>query len=119
VLDAGAWSLVSGSGIGSPLDFTLFQTALIKRVPLSPGRSRIVHFAFNVPSTVRENAFICAQANVSQGRVQPYFNTVAHSDLFCIFKTSSAATFSVVTGKDAQRLIRRANGPTVTSPKGK
>jgi hypothetical protein len=119
VLDATAWSIVSGSGIGSILGGTTFETGIPKRVLLAGGKGRILRFAFDVPSTVQEGALICVQTYVGQGRVLPFFRTVEISEQFCIQKQSSAAAFSVVTGKDAQRVSRRVNTETLKSPKRK
>jgi 5-hydroxyisourate hydrolase-like protein (transthyretin family) len=117
-LDGAAWSLVDSSGIGSLIDFTHFQTANPQRMTLAPGASKVVQFAFDVPNTVRDGAFICTQVFIGQNRLQPFFNTAGQRGLFCISK-GFTGVFSVVPEKEAQKMFRQMNGRTLPPPKGK
>ncbi|MGH8593038.1 MAG: hypothetical protein ACREV3_04045 [Gammaproteobacteria bacterium] len=108
-LDGAAWSIVSSFGIGSLADFTLFQTANPQRLNLRPGASKVVRFEFQVPPTVRDGAFICADLFAGQDRRRPFFNTVVARNLFCIEKGFRA--FSVMSEKEAQRLFRQRHAP--------
>ena len=107
---------------------------------LRPGASNVVQFAFDVPNTVRDGTFVCAQVFVGQDRLQPFFNTVGQRDLFCILKgftggfsvaseqvgggeplrSSQRFTrrFSVVTEKEAQKMFRHLNGRMLVPSKG-
>lgn len=110
--DGAAWSLVSSSGIGSLADFTQFQTAIPKRLNLRPGASKVVRFEFQVPPTVRDGAFICADLFAGQDRRRPFFNTVVARGLFCIEKGFRA--FSVMSEQEAQRLFRQRHAPPLS-----
>jgi hypothetical protein len=83
------WSLVDGSGTGSPLGHTRFQTDDPRKLELAPGQSRLVKFEFRVPRSVADGASICAQVFVGHGR-DPFFNTAGFSLLFCIQKGTTA-----------------------------
>ena len=116
--DGAAWSGVSSYGIGSLIDSTSFQTANPKRMTLRPGASRVVQFEFEVPRTVRDFAWICTAVYVGEDRLQPSFNTVGESGLFCISK-GSTGVLSVVPEKQAQKMFRQLNGRMVIPPKQK
>jgi hypothetical protein len=116
--DGAAWSLVNGFEIGSFIDFTAFQTANPQRMTLRPGASKVVQFEFEVPSTVRDGAVICTDVFVGQDRLQPFFNTVGQTGLFCISK-GFTGEFSVVPEKEAQKMLRQLSGRTLTPPKRK
>lgn len=107
-LDGAAWSLVSGSGIGSLIGFTQFQTAQPQRLNLRPGADRVVRFEFQVPATVSDGTFICADLFAGQDRLQPFFNTVVARSLFCVEK--GVGGFSVKPKKEVQRLFRQRRG---------
>lgn len=108
-LDGAAWSLVFSQLIGSPADFTQFQTAQPERFNLRPGASKVVRFEFQVPPTVTNGTFICADLFAGQDRLRPFFNTVVARNLFCIEKGSGA--FSVMSEKETQRLFRQRHAP--------
>lgn len=92
-----AWSTVTAEHVGSYLDVTVFQTANPKLIALAPGASQVVGFEFDVPQSVETNALICTEALVGQNRLQPYFNTVARSYLFC-FSKAAPGEISAVSG---------------------
>jgi hypothetical protein len=108
-IDGAAWSLVNGDGIGSLTGSTNFQAGSPRGLTLAPGTFKIVHFSFNVPSTVADGANICAQAVVGEDRAHPYFNTVGQKSLFCIQK-GFTGNFTVLSGKDAAKVLRKMNG---------
>ncbi len=116
--DGAIWSVVSSYGIGSLIDFTFFQTANPKRMTLRPGASKVVQFEFEVPSTVEDFAWICTTVYVGEDRLQPSFNTVGQSWLFCISK-GSTGVLSVVSEKQTQKMFRQLNGRTLMPPKRK
>ena len=109
LLDGAAWSKVFGYGIGSLIDYTRFQTENPQQLTLRPGASKVVKFRFDVPSTARDDAFMCAEAWAGQDRLYPFFNTVAeNSYLFCIQKEPAGA-FSVMPAKKAHQIFRKLN----------
>jgi hypothetical protein len=116
-LDGEAWSLVQGFGIGSFTDFTNFQVKHLQQLRLKSGESRDVRFDFQVPSKVRDGAFICTNVFVGE-RPDAFFDTVGATDLFCISKGTTGG-FSVVSNKKAQQIFRQLNGRTLTPPKKK
>jgi len=110
LLDGAVWSIVNGWGIGSLIDYTNFQTAKPQQLTLRPGQSRVVKFEFQVPSTVRDYGYMCADVWAGQNRLYPFFNTVVNHEgwLFCIEKQPAGA-FSVVPEKKAQKLFQQLN----------
>jgi hypothetical protein len=117
-VDGAVWSIVNGSSIGSLAGSTTFQTGSPRGLTLEPGAFKIVHFSFNVPSTVADGASICAQAVVGDDRTQPFFSTVGMKNLFCIQKGFTGG-FRLVSGREAAKLFRQVNGhvPTPTNRK--
>jgi hypothetical protein len=112
-----AWSIVNGSSIGSLAGSTTFQTGSPRGLALEPGTFKIVHFSFDVPSTVANGASICVQAVVSDNRTQPFFSTVGMKNpLFCIQKGFTGG-FRAVSGKEAAKLFRKVNGGMPTPAK--
>jgi hypothetical protein len=131
VFEGRAWSIVSGFGIGSRANETVFQTGTESGNPnpqvvvLEPAQSTFLQFQFAVPGTVGELATICAEALVGQ-EPDPLFNTVGRRFLFCISKeggpfsvatkggTLSMATeggaFRVVPEKQARKLFQQFKG---------
>jgi hypothetical protein len=105
-LDAEAWSLVVGFGIGSFTDFTHFQAG-IRQLTLQSEESKEARFEFRVPAEVRAGAFICADLFVSRRRAA-FFDTVGAAGLFCI--TKEDAGFSIVADKKAQQIFRQTSG---------
>jgi hypothetical protein len=105
-LDAEAWSLVTGFGIGSFTDFTTFQAG-IRQLTLQSEQAKEVRFEFRVPSRVRAGATICAELYVSRRRAAS-FDTVGAAALFCIVKED--ARFSIVADKKAQQIFRQTSG---------
>ena len=114
-LDGATWSIVNAGGIGSLIDFTVFQTAIARRVTLSPFASRVVQFDFAVPDTVRDDAFICADAFFGENRLEPFFNTLGARHLFCISKGSTG--FVTVAENQAQKLRQRFDVRSLIPPK--
>lgn len=114
-----AWSNVNASEIGSVLNFTLFPAGPPRRVSLAPQQSKNVHFAFRVPGTVQDGAFICADAFVGQGS-NPFFDTVAATFLFCISKGADGE-FRVVPEQEARERWQQLYGtlPYGEAPYGK
>lgn len=105
-LDAEAWSLVQGFGIGSFTDFTHFQAG-IRQLTLQSEESREARFEFRVPSQVSAGATICTELFVSRRRAA-FFDTVGAAGLFCIIKED--AGFSIVADKKAQQIFRQTSG---------
>ncbi|MEQ1486113.1 hypothetical protein [Methyloglobulus sp.] len=103
LFDGDAWSFVGASGIGSSLDFTQFQPKPTQRVLLQPGESRTVKFDFPLPSTVNDNASICAAAIVGR-RPSAIWDTVAETSVFCMTKGTSG--FSLMPTKEGHRMFR-------------
>ena len=101
-LTGSTWSLVDGSSIGSPYEFTLFQTEEYD-VQIAPGASSVVNFQFDVPSTVANGAFMCTQVYVGQSP-HSRFNTVGWSFLFCLEK--GQAGFNMMTKEKTQNIYR-------------
>ncbi len=108
-----AWSLISGFGIGSLANETVFQTGKRsgnpspQKLALKPQQSTFLQFQFDVPGTVAEFASFCAEALVGQDP-SPFFNTVGRRFLFCVSK--EGGTFSVVPEKKARKLFRQFEG---------
>jgi 5-hydroxyisourate hydrolase-like protein (transthyretin family) len=117
-----AWSIVSGFGIGSPANETLFQTGTESGNPnpqvvvLEPAQSTFLQFQFEVPGTVAELAMICAEALVGQDPA-PLFTTVGRRFLFCISKeggpfsvATKGGTFQLVPENKARKLFQKLKG---------
>ncbi len=96
-----AWSLVDSNDTGSRLGYSIFQAG--PPVRIAPGRSRVAHFQFYVPNTVRDGAFICVRVFFGQGRDE-FFDTLGQRNLFCVEKGFGA--FSIMEDKEAQALFR-------------
>jgi 5-hydroxyisourate hydrolase-like protein (transthyretin family) len=86
-----AWSLIYGSGTGSLINFTHFQTNTPLDVSLDPGKGRTLRFRFRVREQVADGAVICATVYVGQNP-NAHFNTVGRADLFCVVKGSTGFT---------------------------
>lgn len=116
------WSIVYSGGTGSPMDFTNFQTQKPKKIILKPGGSRFVSFSFDVPGTVKDGAFICADVYVSQNpsprKRSIFFNTIGQSNLFCITKGIDN-TFSVISEKDVLRMMNKSGSKKHRTVPGK
>jgi hypothetical protein len=102
-----AWSIITGSGIGSRANDTVFQTGSESGNPnpqavvLQPAQSTFLQFQFAVPGTVGELASFCAETLVGQ-EPNPLFNTVGRRFLFCIAK--EGGTFSVASEAGTSRV---------------
>jgi len=117
-LTGAAWSMVDAFGTGSLADVTRFQANDTHKMGIDPQESKVVHFHFEVPGTVRAGALICAQVFFSDDRREPFFNTVAQTNLFCITKTTDTSpALSVVPRKDAQKTFRGSDGRMMAPPK--
>lgn len=97
------WSIVDGYGLGSTLDYTVFEAfaatedlvkARRRRDNMFPGRQRVklesgetttAYFEFHVPSIVRDGATICARM-IFGLLPRAVFNTSRERSLFCITK---------------------------------
>jgi hypothetical protein len=101
-LQGAAWSIVTAWGIGSLIDFTTFQTASPKKVTLSSRQSKVIRFDFEVPATVRDGAYMCADVYFGDSRLEPSFNTIWSTPLFCIQK--GAGGLAIVADEQAQKL---------------
>jgi len=112
-LDAEAWSLVEGFGIGSFTDFTEFQAG-IRRLTMQSEDSKEARFEFRVPSQVLAGATICTKFFVSRRRAA-FLDTVGAAGLFCI--TKEDAGFSIVADKKAQQIFRQTSGRALTPEK--
>jgi hypothetical protein len=111
-----AWSPVDGFGLGSSLNFTLFEattTPLVgseqvirARVAVAPFGERVVQFRFRVPSFAAEATF-CPRVFIGV-KPNPLVNTVAEAVLFCIRGGSTG--FEVTS--ESQKLFRSQSGRT-------
>lgn len=109
-----AWSMVESGDIGSFTGFTRFQPQRPRHINVGPEESKVVHFSFEVPSTVRNGAFICAQIFVGQG-AGPFFDTVGQRDLFCILKGFTGG-FSVLLEEEVKRLRQQVEARVSIAP---
>jgi hypothetical protein len=114
------WFVIEGSGIGSFADFTRFQPQRPRDLtldPEGPTNSKVVHFSFQVPNTVRNGASICTQIFVGEGD-SPFFDTVGRGELFCIVKGFSGG-FSIVSAEEVKNLRQQVNERALIPPKKK
>ncbi|MGH8478716.1 MAG: MSCRAMM family protein [Gammaproteobacteria bacterium] len=98
-----AWSVINAFGIGSPVNFTVFQAGEPKKLTLDAGESEVVRFTVRIPETVAVGALVCPSILVGTNRRYPFFNTTGSRDFFCVVKGESG--LSVITGNEA--LMRR------------
>lgn len=106
-LRGAAWSQVTASGTGSYVGYTDFPADGLKRLKLAPGASAVVRFSFDVPGTVPQGTYICPDAWVGLGQREPYFFTVGVKDpLFCVYR-SSATSYTLISGAEAQGITRQ------------
>ncbi len=112
-LSGQAWSIVGGSGIGSFINMTNFQTDDPLLVSLDPGRSTILRFRFLVSGTVADGAFVCTSVFVGQG-THPYFNPVGQSNLFCFTKGSNG--FTLISPQETQVMVQQMEVRTAPQP---
>ncbi len=94
-LSGKAWSMITGSGIGSFTNFTAFQADTPNDVKLNPGKSSVLRFRFRVRGSVADGAAICATVYVGQDP-NALFNTVGRGSDFCFVKGSSGFTLMSV-----------------------
>jgi hypothetical protein len=106
-----AWALVDGSSIGSVLDYTTFQLSHEGSINLAPGESRVVEFAYWVPTTVDNGAYLCVRAYAGEATPNAFFGTVGTADLFCMTK-GFAQTFSPLPPGQSRALFDRLRGRT-------
>ena len=112
-LEGKAWSMVNGSGLGSFIDSTNFQTGDPQNVNLGISKNKILRFRFRLPGTVSDGAFICAQVFVGQGK-DAFFNTVGWSSLFCFQKGISGFTLMSEEQMHAQLQLMRSHEASPT-----
>jgi hypothetical protein len=115
-LQGAAWSVVDAFGIGPVVDFTRFQPQRSRQITLGPGESSVVQFSFEVPSMVRDNAFICTQVFIGQGDT-PFFAPIGWQDLFCITKGTSG--LSIMSEAEVKQLRQRVRGQSLIPPQKK
>jgi hypothetical protein len=108
-----AWSIVTGSSIGSYTNFTIFQTNTPSTVQLDPSKSSVLRFQFRVRGSVADGANICTTVYVGQGS-DALFNTVGRSYLFCFTKGSSG--FTLMSVQQTQTTLQHMQIPEVTQP---
>jgi len=119
-LTGAAWSLVEAIGTGSLSDSTRFQSNGARKFSIHSLESKIVHFDFDVPGTVRAGASICTSVFFADDKREPFFNTVGQSPLFCITKSAGPSpALSVVPNKDAQKMFRGSDSRMIAPPKVK
>jgi hypothetical protein len=104
-LQGAAWSIVDTSNTSSLGGDTIFQTANPIKMTLKPGASRVVDFQFHVPSSVGYGAFICPNVWFGENSNQPFFNTLNHTNLFCIMKGETIG-LKLLSQKEVQKLLR-------------
>jgi len=98
-LSGKAWSIVSGSGIGSFTSFTIFQPETPQDVRLNPGKSSVLRFRFRVRGSVADGATICTTVYVGQDP-NALFNTVGRNSDFCFVKGQDG--FTLLSEQEAQ-----------------
>jgi len=113
-LQGAAWSLVEGSGIGSFINWTEFQTGklgakwpLPQKFALDPGERTVIEFRFTVPDTVATWAWICPRVFAGQSP-NPLWETFGERWLFCISKGITG--FTIVPEKEARQKLRQLRG---------
>lgn len=112
-LSGQAWSIVGGSGIGSSVNLTNFQTDDPLLVSLDPGRSTTLRFRFLMSGTVADGAFVCTSVFVGNG-THPYFNPVGQSNLFCFTKGSNG--FTLMSPQEMQMIVQQMQILTPPQP---
>jgi hypothetical protein len=90
-LSGKAWSIINGSGTGSFIGFTAFQTDTPRDVQLNPGESTTLRFQFRVPDSVADGAAICASVYVGRNP-SAVFHPEGVSVLFCFAKGAGGFT---------------------------
>lgn len=115
--DGATWSLVTAFGTGSPADFTAFQVGRLgtvnpkpEKLNVKPGEEVRVEFQFDVPATVTEGAFFCAETYLGQDP-SPLFNVLGTRFLFCI--QGQDGGFAAVSEKVARKRLRELRKETV------
>lgn len=112
-LSGKAWSMASGSGIGSPINFTAFQTDTPVNVRLDPGRSTTLRFRFRVPGSVANGASICGLVYVGQNP-SPFFAPVGLNVVFCL--TKGDAGFTLMSPQEAQAASQQMQIQEIAPP---
>lgn len=109
-LDAEAWSIVRVYDTGSFANLTTFQAGgnrstvpVTEKFKLAPGETKRLQFRFDVPGSVQQGAWICAEAYVGQ-RPDPKYSTLGFRDLFCVSKEWDS--FEIVSEKEMRRHFR-------------
>lgn len=112
-LQGEAWSVVSAYGIGAPTQSTVFQTGVSKSLSLGSAASTILPFAFQVPASVDNGAYICVQTLVAQRPNS--FNTLGSLYDFCLVK--GAYGFTVVPEGRKREAVEKAKGERPHQPR--
>jgi hypothetical protein len=108
-LDAEAWSIVRVYDTGSFANMTTFQAGgnrstvpVTERFKLAPGETKRLQFRFDVPGSLQQGAWICAEAYVGQ-RPDSKYSTLGFRDLFCVAKQWDS--FAVVSEKEMHKRL--------------
>jgi hypothetical protein len=112
-LDGTAWSIVEGFNTGAFVGFTRFQPQNPQNLNIGSGKSRVVEFRFQVPSTVANGATICPQVFVGRGR-DGFFDTVGQRSSFCI--TKGFVGFFLMSEEEAHMKLRHLTGTPPVIP---
>jgi hypothetical protein len=112
-LSGKAWSVINGSGLGSFVDFTNFQTDTPRDVKLDPGRSTTLRFRFRVPDSVADGATICAVVYVGHNP-EALFNPAGFHLAFCLTKGENS--FTLKTPQNAETELQHMQNRPPASP---
>jgi len=113
-----AWSIVTGSSMGSRVFSTAFQADGESAVKLPGLSSKTRQFTFDVPGNVSQSASFCVRTWFGEDRRDAYFNPLAMSDLFCVAKMPSGA-FQALSRKESLKLFEQLNDRTLKNPRRK
>ena len=98
------WSIVSGFGLGSFIDFTAFQSDTPRTLRLDVGQSRTLQFQFRVSGTVANGAVVCPVAYMGQDP-NAFFTPVGRSFLLCLVKGEDG--FTLMSPEEAQSALQQ------------
>jgi hypothetical protein len=113
-----AWSIVTGSSMGSRVFLTEFQAEGERALKLPGLGSKTLQFTFDVPGNVSQSASFCVRTWFGADRRDAYFNPLAMSDLFCVAKMPSGA-FQALSRKESLKLFEQLNDRKLKSPRRK
>jgi hypothetical protein len=101
-----AWSIVTGSFMGSRVFSTQFQADGERAMRLAGLSSKTLEFSFDVPGNVSQDASFCVRTWFGEDRRDAYFNPLAVSDLFCVAKMPSGA-FRALSRKESLKMFEQ------------